>query len=367
MRIYPTAEIRRTYLFWLNTARFVYNRTMAHLRDTEEKIGGWRDTRKIILDGLPDWAKPCPNKIKANAVKEAQEAFFKTLKAAKGGKPATFRFRSRKDPQQSCYIPKDAIKPSGIYPRVSGRGLRYSEPLPESLMDSRLVWRAGKFFLTLPEKSRSVTAENQGRVVALDPGVRTFLTYYAGDRCGHIAASAFSRLQRLAHRMDDLLSRLCKAGKQRKRRMRLAAARMREKIKNLVDELHRKVALFLVRNFDVILLPTFETKDMTRRARRKIRSKTVRNLLSFAHFRFKLFLRHKAQEYGKAVVDVDEAYTSKTHPETGEVRQIGGAKRIRLLDGSYADRDIVGARNILLRALVGTPQPLPGWQLTDPA
>jgi putative transposase len=168
--------------------------------------------------------------------------------------------------------------------------------------------------------------------------------------------SDFSRIQRLAYHLDDLLSRMSKVGKQKKRRMRLAAARMREKVKNLVDELHHKTALFLVRNFDCILLPTFETSNMVKRSGRKIRSRTVRSMLTFAHYRFKQFIKHKAFEFGKTVLDVSEAYTSKTHPETGQLRNIGGAKRIKLQSGNWANRDDVGARNILLRALVDKPE-----------
>ena len=41
--------------------------------------------------------------------------------------------------------------------------------------------------------------------------------------------------------------------------MRRAAGRMRLRIENLVIELHRQAARFLVNSFDVILLPTFET------------------------------------------------------------------------------------------------------------
>ena len=54
-------------------------------------------------------------------------------------------------------------------------------------------------------------------------------------------------------------------------------------------------------------------------------------------------------------MDVCEAYTSKTHPETGKIMNIGGAKSIKLLNGNRVDRDINGARNILLRALVDSP------------
>ena len=94
---------------------------------------------------------------------------------------------------------------------------------------------------------------------------------------------------------------------------------------------------------------------MIGKSKRKIKNKTVRSLLSFCHYKFKLFIKNKAIEYGKKVMDVCEAYTSKTHPETGEIKAIGGAKRIRLSTGEWIDREIEGARNILLRALVDTP------------
>ena len=84
---------------------------------------------------------------------------------------------------------------------------------------------------------------------------------------------------------------------------------------------------------------------------RKIRKKSVRSMLTFSHYKFKQFLKWKCEQTGKTVLDVDESYTSKTHPQTGKIRNIGSAKRIRLLDGSWVNRDIVGAFNILLKAL----------------
>ncbi len=57
---------------------------------------------------------------------------------------------------------------------------------------------------------------------------------------------------------------------------------------------------------------TCETSEMVERGRRRIRSKTARNLLSLAHYRFGMFLRHKAAEFGVTVLRVNEAYTAKT-------------------------------------------------------
>jgi putative transposase len=313
------------------------------------------EIKKYATQLLPDWTKDCPFQIKGIAIKEATSAFFKAK-----GKP---QFRSRKTPHQSCFIPKTAIKTQGVYPKISGKGLKINESLPESFMDSRLLWKAGKYYLAVPSKTPRVpNGDNQARVVAIDPGVRNFVTFYSDDACGFIGSGDFSRIQRLAHHLDNLISRMSHASKQRQRKRRIAAARMREKIENLIHELHHKTALFLVKNFELILLPTFETQAMTSKAGRKIKSKTVRSMLSFAHYRFKQFIKHKAFEYGKRVVDVNEAYTSKTHPETGEVRNIGSAKLIKLLSGKWVNRDLVGARNILLRALVDTPQSS-DWQL----
>ena len=108
--------------------------------------------------------------------------------------------------------------------------------------------------------------------------------------------------------------------------MKKAQARMRWKIKDLIDELHHKAALFFVRHFDVILIPKFETSQMSRRGCRKIRAKSVRSMLTFAHYRFQEFLKFKAWEYDKIVVHVNEAYTSKTCSWNGKIKQIGGAK-----------------------------------------
>ena len=142
--------------------------------------------------------------------------------------------------------------------------------------------------------------------MALDPGVRTFLTYFSETDCGKIGHHAFGRIQRLCHWLDDLISRTAKAPNRRKRRqMRSAQARMRQRITNLVDELHWQLARWLTSNYRIILLPTFETHDMTQRAGRRIRSKTARMMLTFRHFEFKQRLQWKAWQRGALVLDVN--------------------------------------------------------------
>lgn len=47
-------------------------------------------------------------------------------------------------------------------------------------------------------------------------------------------------------------------------------------------------------------------------------------------------------------------YTGETHQETGEIKNIGGADYLKLFSGKWVNRDLLGTRNIVLRALVDT-------------
>ena len=65
--------------------------------------------------------------------------------------------------------------------------------------------------------------------------------------------------------------------------MKRAQARLRKHIQNLVDEVHKKAALWLARTFDVIILPTFNSTQMSHRRRgRRLNNRTVRKMMSWA-------------------------------------------------------------------------------------
>ena len=120
-------------------------------------------------------------------------------------------------------------------------------------------------------------------------------------------------------------------------------------------EIHRKLAAWLCENYRVILIPVFETSRMVAtRGMRKISSKIVRSMLTWSHYAFRQLLKAKAELYPWVrVVECDEAYTSKTCGSCGEIHAtLGGSKVFECKKCAYtADRDLNGARNILLRWL----------------
>ena len=151
----------------------------------------------------------------------------------------------------------------------------------------------------------------------IESRVRTFLTYFTLDgRWGKIGDADFGKIARLCMYMDDLESRRTKEPKSRRRwKMKLALARVRRGIRNLVDEIHKQTVHWLLQNFDVIIVPDFNAHGMVNRKTRKIRSKTARSMLTWAHGKFRQRLVSKSEEYApncKRIIIQNEAYTSRT-------------------------------------------------------
>ena len=377
IRIYPDRHQRAKLKLWFDAGRFTYNRTIELLTTDGAPKASWLTIKKDILTRLPDWTKPAPYEVKSHAIRDACLAISAAKKfnrqlttdKAKGlrqeGNYARAHFRSRKNPSQTIFIHASALSQKGVYHTILG-GLKRREPIPHAHGDSKLTLSHHQYHLSVPfkrmgphlnESNLRSQAPDQVRVVALDPGVRNFITWFSEDGCGKLGEDRTSDEFRGCASTRTICCPVPRGRRPRRRRnMRRAAGRMTVRIQNLINELHHKTARYLVDNFDVILLPDFKTSGMVTRSQRRIRSKTVRNLLSFAHQRFRNFLRHKASENGRTVLIVDEAYTSKTVSWTGEINhKLGGRKTVTSTDGRRMDRDHNGARGIFLRALGDTP------------
>ena len=369
IEILPTAEQGAILRKWFGGSRFFYNRAVDAMKD------GASTNFKILAPQLvadaPGWHVDIPRQIKVGAVMDACQAVRNAkVKGKQTGEFQKMKFRSRKQPRQTLYLRADTLKEKGFYVRLLGE-MQMTEPLPalpqgqgdapiNEVKDSQLIMENGRYFLCVTYVEKRKPREPSGRIVALDPGVRTFMTYFTEDGFGWLGYQAINRIQRLCQHLDNLLHRASRVKRPLRRTLRKAANKIRVKIRNLVDELHKKVAHFLVTYYDIILLPNFESQEMCKRGKRKLRKRSVRQMLTLSHYRFKQRLKQKALEYGVQVIDVCEAYTSKTVSWTGEViEKLGGAKVIAASDGARMDRDLNGARGIFVKNVVGALRVLP--------
>lgn len=167
--------------------------------------------------------------------------------------------------------------------------LKSSEPLPEDLpCDSKLIrTRLNEYYICI-SKPLVIRSDNQRpeikrdgelKTIALDPGVRTFNTGYDLDGYSYEWGKADNkRLFRLCRAHDKLQSRWSQQGVKHRERYKLkkAAMKIRKKIRNLVDDVHCKLAKWLCENHHIVLLPEFNTQRMVNRYNRKINTKTAR-------------------------------------------------------------------------------------------
>lgn len=373
-RLYPTKEQQETLKQWMGTARWTYNQCVAALKARTVKgqkkaLRAWTMNEETL--GKDHWALKTPYDIRDEGMNDVLKA-LKTIKALKHTR-FDLKFRSKKDEQESLVIHKKHwAHKKGVYAFL--HEIPSHEPLPDYKAlpaDARLLrTRLNHWYLCVPHTKDLVFVaprENQagsnsetipeGEVLALDPGVRTFLTGYdPGGVTWEVGAKDMTRLYRLCYTLDQLQSRWSKPTcRHRKRyRLRRAARRIRLRIRRLIDECHKRTSKWLCENYKVVLLPAFQVSQMVTRGQRRINSKTARAMLTWSHYRFRQRLLQKAELYPTCQVIVcDEAYTSKTCGSCGFLHnKLGGNKTFKCPSCQVVrDRDDNGARNIWLRYL----------------
>jgi putative transposase len=354
IRVYPETALALKWRTWIAASRWCYNQAIAILK--VERIGKY-DLRKRIMDLAPQWVSDQPYNPRQMAVFQAFEAH----KAAKK-KGGDAKFRSRFDVNQTIRFMKSNWTKGAFYPRET-KGLKFSasEPISEVMQhEPTLSLTNGQWFICYAvdiPRSEPIRSE---LAIALDPGVRTFMTGFDGSEILEIGKYDIGRIYRLCRHLDKIMSMISTSlGRSFKRyrfKLRKAAAKIRIKIKNLIFELHKKAANYLATKYKMIFLPTFETSQMVKKGKRKLATKTARAMCTLSHYKFKQTLKHQASKYGSVVVDVTEEYTSKTCSKCGHVHtKLGSNKKFKCpACGHSLGRDLNGAFNILLKALRDT-------------
>lgn len=123
------------------------------------------------------------------------------------------------------------------------------------------------------------------------------------------------------------------------------------RIKNLVTELHWKTINYLIRNYDVIILPDFRVSQMVRG--RKLGKMTKRLMMMYSFYSFKERLDWKCRTHGKKLIIVDESFTSRTCGNCGVLNNIKGLETFNCKQCNISiDRDINGSRNIFIKNVI---------------
>jgi putative transposase len=201
-----------------------------------------------------------------------------------------------------------------------------------------------------------------GREIGVDVGVARFATTSDGEV---IANPRFTRISEaeLAAAQQALPRK--QRGSANRRRAKAKIAEVHYRIRNRRADFHHKTARALVNECDVIALEDLRIGNMTRSASGTLdepgvnvaaKSGLNRSILDAGWGQFASTLAGKAEEAGRRIVLVDPRNTSKTCHQCGARCTRPRQDTVICPVHGPMDADVNGARNIALRAGLGSDQ-----------
>jgi putative transposase len=387
----PNAKQKELFEKCFRAHNYFYNKAVEVLK--KKPRTSLIDMRKIFIPREDEmcyedlWMKDIPLDTREAAAQKAIDSLKTCFTLLKNKQITHFNlsFRSKKKSKHIFYIAKSALKKDGkIFPKklkfkemeevIDKKGIKkleeitidYSNLIPKHKNDKKYLDKSdgiftiskdksNKYFIHVIIKPKEKKLESKTNICALDPGVRTFQTMYSQNSVGEFGYDTSKNLYDLYRRENKYKSVMAKykLSRERKNQFKRRLNKLRTKAKNVVNDLHWKTCDFLTKEYQVILLPVFNSKKMANKANRKISKTTTRLMLGLKHYDFQQKLLYKAKLRGRNVIICKEHYTTKCCGECGNLNDNIGSKKIFSCNDCWLtlDRDTHAARNILIRGL----------------
>lgn len=336
-----------------------YKDTLENLGPIEEKASYGNSYNKFQLRDIlvPEevnsrnpWLLETGYAVRQQAVFEAHKNWETNVKLVIKGQKRFFNmsFKSKRDLKWTINIENANIKTRkdafgktefSLYKKQSGF-IKTTEDF-EINHDCSIHFDGKYYYLLVPYEKPVKESKAENFHVALDPGQRKFQVAYSP--CGGIhviGKNASEKIYKLLLLIDSCVSK-----KDKKLEIKL-----RRRVSNLQKELHDKTSRFLCENYKNIYIPKL-TKNNDIIKNKRLRSKTIRQMVVLGHCKFVEKLKTKAKDYNNIKIhEITEEYTSQTclkcHNRTKTQKEIYKCRAC----GFKIDRDVLGSRNILLKS-----------------
>jgi len=344
------------------------------LKDENSKFSFYT-VRKLIKDHYPNWMNDIniPSHLIDKAINESVINYKKCLEMQmKNKKRFELKFKTRKNKLQTMNIEKEMIniEKNTIFTNTKYKNQNIFKKFKTSLSiksfknicDSSIshIQILDEFYLNLCYEDNKLIDQdllNKKQVCSIDPGLASFAVCYSDNQIHKIGNKISSRISKHCKEIDILTSNIYSKNKnksfvnnyQSRRNMKKALYRKNKKIQNLKNELHNKTVKFLTNTYGRIVIPPFETQKLVESS---YSSKMSRALYNISFYTFLLKLKEKCNKKDIELIIRPEYYTSKTCTRCGSLNnKLNLSNRTFKCSKCYLviDRDINGARNIMLR------------------
>ena len=287
----------------------------------------------------------------AYAVQLACASFKSCITNQKNGNIKNFNIRYIKSTKRSLImdIEKQSFRNKGFFVSILGNEIKNKSNFDYKVdSDCKLHYNnnTNTFTLLVPYKRQIQELKDNSDFICIDPGIKPFLNCITKDKYIKIGDNIKSTLKMHLKRLDKY--EFCSNIKVKNK----VQNRIRESIKNKMNDVHWKTSHYLSNNYKNIIIGKWSTKSVieTNGVLSNMLKRICQNL-SFYKFLQKLEYKCKSKKVNLQLEE--EWYTSKTCTKCCcKNENLGGSKIFNCSNcGIKIDRDYNGCRNIFLKSI----------------
>ena len=204
-----------------------------------------------------------------------------------------------------------------------------------------------EYYLLVSVKIDKNENNNNGKIIVLDPGLRTFMTGLSDNENLNIGTNVHDKIKKYITRLNKIKNNKNIPLKIKNKNEKI----INKKITNKINDLHWKTINYLINNYETVFLGDMSAKSIVKKHKSVLSNESKVACLRTRYFDFRLRLKYKCSVNNKKFKLVNEYYTSKTCSLCGSYNnKLGGNKIYKCNNCNCSlDRDINGCRNIYMK------------------
>ena len=309
---------------------------------------------------IRDFELKTPKDIRANAVKRCCDAFTTGFSNLKKGHIKHFKLKYKKKSEKiqsieltpkNIYIKNEKIN---ILPETFGINcvLKTHKPLKNITIKNNvdIIRKKNEYWVHISVPTEPISQTSLERIAGVDPGVRTFATVYSYDKENIKIVEYQHKIEVLKNLNRKLTILKDKRIPKRKRRRKKHFNKIEKRKEDLVDNLHWDFINHLLKNNDVVYYGDIKSHDIVKNGKNRVLNQAFNDL---KFYQLKQRLLYKAYIYGKKVIVVPEHYTTKTCSCCGTINNTVGSKEVFTCGNcdTITGRDMNASKNMILKGM----------------
>ena len=361
--IYPNDKQQKLLKVWFNDVLNIYNQTNEYIKNTYEddkNILNFIKLRNALNPKIKELNEL--NKLNKHTLDYSVKHCLEMYKSAISNSKKTNKSFEIKNLSMERNRFNMVIEPTAFSSKINGffintLGYMESDISLINKFDKNCILQYQKnnnrYYILAPVDSINYIGTEKYKKCGIDLGVRTFGTLYSPEKVIEIGNNTKPILKNYYKKIDSAKSSLDKKLIKEKLYKKIIE-KQGNKIRNKIEDLHKKVSVYLTSNYNEIIIGKMSTKSMVSNEKSKIREITKRMLMTLQFYKFNEVLENMSKKYGSKIIFINEYKTSMTcHNCKNENKELGGNHVYKCLKCKIElGRDINASINIYNNGIV---------------